>query len=152
LIELPNAVGLGTDIDPQALEVARRNAARHDVSCRASWRLARSLERIEETFDVLVANPPYIRSDDLDGLEPEVRDYDPTAALDGGRDGLRVYREIAQDLARVVPTGWALFEVGMGQAEAVGEILARASSAFIETRQFRDLNGIARCVAWRARH
>lgn len=153
LAELPDAVGLGTDIDPQALQVAERNARRHGVAQRASFTLARSLHGIGGPVDLLVANPPYVPTGEIAGLEPEVRDYDPRGALDGGADGLEVYREIAKDLIRVIPDGWALFEVGAGQAGAVGELLGaiRAEDQPPEVRTFQDLSGIDRCVAWKAR-
>ncbi|MCL4767213.1 MAG: peptide chain release factor N(5)-glutamine methyltransferase [Hyphomicrobiaceae bacterium] len=154
LAELPNSTGLGTDIDPRALETAERNARRHGVARRARWKLARSLDGIGGPVDLLVANPPYVPTGEIAGLEPEVRDYDPRAALDGGADGLDVYREIARDLIRVVPNGRALFEVGAGQAGALCQILAatRVGDHPPEVRTFRDLNGIDRCVAWKALH
>src|SRR5690606_24456161 len=96
----------------------------HGVGSRARWTLARSLNGIGGSFDLLVANPPYVPTGTIDTLEPEVRIYDPPAALDGGADGLEVYREIAADLVRVVPDGWAVFEVGKDQAGAVSEMLA----------------------------
>jgi release factor glutamine methyltransferase len=153
LAELPNARGLGTDISPDALRVAERNARRHGVALRARWAVARSLRGIGQRFDLLVSNPPYIRSDQINLLEPEVKFFDPRAALDGGPDGLRVYREIIADLDHVVPQGWALFEVGTGQAPAVAALLeevtrGRGSSAL---RTFRDLEGHDRCVAWKTR-
>lgn len=150
LAELPNAMGLGTDIDVQALQVAERNAVNHGVAPRAKWMQARSLHGIEGPFDLLVANPPYVPTGEIDGLEPEVREYDPRQALDGGVDGLAIYRELAEDLVRVVPEGWAIFEVGAGQAAAVRRMLAKISRD-PDIRIFADLNGVDRCVAWRAR-
>lgn len=150
LAELPNATGLGTDIDPRALRVAERNAASHGVAPRAVWAQARSLHGIGGPFDLLITNPPYVPTGDIDELEPEVREYDPRQALDGGADGLEIYRELAEDLVRVVPTGWAIFEVGAGQAGAVCEMLAKTSEN-PHIRTFKDLNGVDRCVAWRAR-
>lgn len=153
LAELPDTVGLGTDISAEALEVARRNAIRHAVQSRADFKLARSLEGIAGPFDLVVANPPYIPTGDIAGLAPEVRDFDPRSALDGGADGLDVYREIAKDLVRVVPEGWAIFEVGAGQAATVAEILGecQAGMARPQIRTFCDLLGVDRCVAWKAR-
>ena len=153
LAELPHATGLGTDIDPQALDMAQRNARRHGVQSRACWKLARSLNGIGEAFDLIVANPPYVPTGTIDTLEPEVRNYDPRTALDGGADGLDIYREIAADLARVAPDGWVVFEVGIGQAEAVSEVIGsvRIGNEAPRIRIFRDLNGVERCVAWKAR-
>lgn len=153
LAELPNATGIGTDIDPRALLVSDRNAKRHGVARRAGWVQARSLDGIDGPVDLLVANPPYVPTGEIDGLEPEVREYDPRGALDGGADGLGIYRELAEELTRVVPDGWAVFEVGAGQAGAVCELLAKVSlnNHSPQIRTFQDLNGVDRCVAWRAR-
>jgi release factor glutamine methyltransferase len=153
LAELTNACGLGTDISRDALCVAERNARRHGVAARCRWALAQSLQGIEEPFDLLVCNPPYICSDQIALLQPEVKGYDPRVALDGGPDGLRVYREIIPHLHRVVPRGWALFEVGMGQAAAVAALFddfAKGSRSN-EVRTFRDLDERDRCVAWKTR-
>ncbi|MEW5964122.1 MAG: peptide chain release factor N(5)-glutamine methyltransferase [Pseudomonadota bacterium] len=149
LAELPHAVGLGTDISVAALEVAADNARRHGVGDRAAWQTCRSLDGVTQQFDLLVANPPYIATDEIAGLEPEVRAFDPLGALDGGSDGLDVYREIAAGLIRVVPDGWVVVEVGAGQAAAVGEILARdvGSAAGGPVRSWCDLSGHERCVA-----
>ncbi len=154
LAELPSAVGVGTDIQPAALDMAKRNAERNGVARRVSWKLARSLEGIDGPFDLVVANPPYIPSDEIADLDPEVREHDPRAALDGGADGLEIYREIAGRLPAVVPQGWAVFEVGLGQAETVGKILQRTAVGGghePQVRVFQDLNAIDRCVAWKAR-
>jgi len=153
LAELPQASGLGTDIDFEALEIARCNAERHGVEARADWKVARSLTGISGPFDLVVSNPPYIPTGDIKGLAPEVKEFDPRSALDGGADGLAVYREIAKDLVEVVPHGWALFEVGAGQAAAVAELLkeCRIGTVQPQVRTFRDLIGVDRCVAWKAR-
>ncbi len=149
LAELSNATGLGTDIEPEALRQAKLNASANDVASRADWSLARSLEGIDEPFDLLISNPPYIPTGDIQGLDREVRDYDPRSALDGGQDGLDIYREIAARLSTVVSRGWSIFEVGTGQANSVNEILAAADAPLI--RVFRDLDGVDRCVARKAR-
>lgn len=153
LAELRNARGAGTDISRDVLRGAERNARRHGVAARAQWALARSLQGIEEQFDLLVCNPPYIRSDEIHLLQPEVKVYDPRAALDGGPDGLRVYREIIARLDLVVPHGWVLFEVGIRQAPAVVALLEDAAPAgcWSVVRTFRDLAGQDRCVAWKTR-
>jgi release factor glutamine methyltransferase len=145
LAELPLATGLGTDIDPAALEVAAANAAQLGLSDRVRFTPARSLAGLNETFDLLVSNPPYIPSGEIPGLEPEVRHYDPPGALDGGPDGLDIFREIARDLRCAVPHGWAVFEVGAGQAEKVVEILDPGHHGV--TRVRRDLAAHQRCVA-----
>jgi release factor glutamine methyltransferase len=150
LAELPLATGMGTDISAAALQTAALNASSLDVAARATFALADMLDGIDGPFDLIVSNPPYIASADIAGLSPEVRKYDPHAALDGGADGLAFYRRIAADLQRVLH-GWAVLEVGAGQADAVALLLQQA---FVKTRRaevtrHNDLGGHTRCVAVR---
>jgi release factor glutamine methyltransferase len=150
LAELPLATGVGTDISNAALQTAALNAASLDVAARAAFMLADMLDGIDGPFDLVVSNPPYIASADIAGLSPEVRKYDPHAALDGGPDGLDFYRRIAAGLTRVL-RGWAILEVGAGQADAVALLLQQA---FVKTRRAEvtrhsDLGGHTRCVAVR---
>jgi release factor glutamine methyltransferase len=151
LCELPLATGVGTDISEAALEVARANAYRLGVADRAAWLAADALEGVAGRFDILVANPPYIRSADIAELEPEVRGFDPVAALDGGRDGLDLYRRIATGIPTVVSDGWVVLEVGHDQADAVSGLLARDTHAIERgaLRFYRDVAGRRRCVAMR---
>lgn len=149
LAELPEASGLGTDISAEALAIAAANADRHGVAERAHWHVGRSLDGIAERFDVLVSNPPYVRTAEIPTLAPEVKDHDPWSALDGGADGLAVYREIAGGLMRIVPEGLAVFEIGCGQSDAVGELLGAAAGPQPagQPLTWRDLSGHVRCVA-----
>ncbi len=149
LRELPAAAGVGVDVEPAALRVARRNLARHGLRRRARLVCANWGDALGGAFDVVVANPPYVALRDVDGLAPEVVDHDPRRALFGGDDGLDAYREIAPGLPRLLgPTGLAALEVGPGQARSVGPLLRRAGFAGIESR--RDLAGVERCLlAWR---
>jgi len=149
LAELSAAGGVGTDLSAEALDVAAQNAARHGVASRARLKARRSLEGIEEHFDIVVCNPPYISSQEIAALAPEVRDHDPRAALDGGADGLNVYREVIPTLSRVVSSGWVLFEVGAAQAAAVAELLRTVCGPQGSTgiRFANDLGGHVRCVA-----
>lgn len=149
LAELEGATGTGTDIDPAALDAARSNALRHGVAARAEWIVARSLQGIRGPFDLVVSNPPYIRSSDIALLDPEVRDFDPHGALDGGVDGLAVYREIAQGLVGVVPRGWVIVEAGAGQAGDIAAVLRDGAGKRAEIRLWKDLGGHTRCVAAR---
>ena len=105
LAELTHATGLATDLSPDAIAIARANAARHGVAERIAFTQARSLEGVDGLADILVSNPPYIPSADIAALDPGVRDYDPLLALDGGPDGLTVYRDIAARVGAVVPSG-----------------------------------------------
>jgi release factor glutamine methyltransferase len=151
LAELPLATGLGTDISRGALETAQKNALALGVADRARFETRRSLEGVEGRFDLLVSNPPYIPTADIAGLDPEVRSFDPAAALDGGADGLDVYRELSASLDRIVPEGWAVLEVGAGQSDAVAALLAgiggRAAASSV--KRWADLGHHERCVAVR---
>jgi release factor glutamine methyltransferase len=148
LAELPAARGVGTDVSPEALDVALLNAKSAGVADRARFELARSLAGIDEAFDILVSNPPYIPTSEIAALAPEVRDFDPPSALDGGADGLAVYREIAGRAGAVVPAGLVAVEVGAGQAADVArifQICVKNSRGQPWTRS--DLGGHARTVA-----
>jgi release factor glutamine methyltransferase len=153
LARLPSATGTGVDVDATALAVARRNAMRHDVATRTRLLQSDWLDAVSGTFDIVVANPPYIPAQDVEGLEPEVRLYDPSGALDGGCDGLAAYRAIAAGVGRVIaPGGWIAVEVGAGQADDVIRLFRDKSGVALETQEvWDDLSGIRRCVAVRAR-
>ena len=143
LAELDCATGLGTDIDPAALEVAAENARRLGLASRVQFACGRSLSGIDETFDLLISNPPYIPSADIPGLAPEVRDHDPLTALDGGPDGCTVYREIAARCGVVVPRGWVVLEIGAGHSGLVSAVFA----SYRRKRFRQDLGGHTRCMA-----
>jgi release factor glutamine methyltransferase len=148
LAELPQATGLGTDMSEEALQVAEVNADRLGVGERAVFARHDALEGIEGHFDLIVCNPPYIATEEIAGLAPEVRDHDPHAALDGGADGLNVYRKIIPQLPRVLASGWVIFEVGLGQASAVERMLRVVAGARARSMRIRrDLGGHERSVA-----
>jgi release factor glutamine methyltransferase len=145
LHELPEATGVGVDLSPHAVAQARINAERLRLEARATFRMSNWLDNIAETFDVIISNPPYIPSREIPTLMPEVRNYDPLAALDGGEDGLESYRSLVPQIReRLKPGGFAVFEVGQGQAAGVGEIFTR--HGFVSVTHHLDLNGIERCV------
>lgn len=153
LCELPNARGTGTDISEAALAIARENAHRLDVASRAVWVAADALEGVDGPFDIMVCNPPYIRSSDIALLDADVRDFDPPLALDGGADGLAVYRRLMVRIPIVIPDGWVVFEVGHDQADAVAALLASEVRGIdaAEILFNRDVAGKRRCVAARTR-
>ena len=104
---------------------------------------------------MLIANPPYVRTADIDGLEPEVRDFDPIEALDGGPDGLAMYRRLAQGTPDVVAAaGWVVLEVGHDQADLVAGLLGSEEAGMdcARIRIRRDVAGKRRCVAARTRN
>ena len=148
LHELPGATGVGIDVSPPALAVARENAERLGLSSRCIFRLGSWGKGIDGAFDILISNPPYIESGVVAGLEPEVAHYDPLLALDGGADGLDAYRALIPGLARLAAKGGvAALEVGMGQDVAVSRLLAEAG--FGEIAVMPDLGGIGRVVTGR---
>lgn len=149
LQDRPNATGIAVDISPRALDVVRTNAAALGVADRLEIRQSDWAESLDERFDLVVSNPPYIRSGDIDGLAPEVAQYEPRLALDGGDDGLVAYRIITAALPRLLKPGAAFaLEVGLGQAEAVAALAEAAGLTTDEPR--RDLAGIPRVVVGHA--
>ena len=146
LNEYPSAAGLGIDIAPRAVEQAAINAKRLELDTRARFMVNDWLDHLDEKFDLIVSNPPYIAKADIPSLMPEVRDYAPHAALDGGTDGLDPYRLLIPLLPRFLrPEGLALFEVGQGQAPEVCALFKAAGLDSISVHN--DLGGIERCVA-----
>jgi release factor glutamine methyltransferase len=148
LAELPRATGLGTDRSEAALDIAAANAMRLGVGDRAAFLAADWLEAVAGTFDLVLSNPPYIASGEIQGLAPEVRAYDPRLALDGGADGLDAYRRIAAGAAKVLaPQGRLMVEIGAGQAEAVTGMF-RAAGLRLDGPEpgVRDLAGRPRVV------
>ncbi|HUI34380.1 MAG TPA: peptide chain release factor N(5)-glutamine methyltransferase [Stellaceae bacterium] len=145
LSELPAASGIGVDAAPGAVEMARRNAEKLGLAARSEFVVGHWAQPLGQEFDVVVANPPYIASADIEGLPPEVRDYDPRRALDGGADGLDAYRAMTTQLPRLlVPGGVFAGEFGQGQDGAVAELIG-ASGLRIDCI-IPDLAGIPRCV------
>ncbi|MFZ1963182.1 MAG: peptide chain release factor N(5)-glutamine methyltransferase [Roseiarcus sp.] len=150
LSEFPAARGIGVDVSEGAANVARANVEALGLTNRAEIRLGDWGAGLDGPFDLIVANPPYVRSGAIATLPREVRDHDPRLALDGGEDGLDAYRALLPQIARLLaPEGWFFLEVGAGQAEAVMTIAAEAGLA--ELAAFRDLAGIARVVGGRRR-
>jgi len=150
LSELPNAHGIGADIDKNALAVARSNATRLHLGNRATFLVSDYGAALEGPFDLIVSNPPYVASGDIATLAREVREHDPHHALDGGADGLAAYRVIAADAPRLLkPAGHLVVEIGAEQQIAVEEVFSAAGLAFGDVRH--DLSGIARAVAAKRR-
>jgi release factor glutamine methyltransferase len=149
LSELPNAFGIGTDISVAALRTARENARQLGVASRAAFVACDYASALSGTFDLMVSNPPYIRSADIASLDAEVRDHDPHRALDGGADGLDAYRLIAPEAARLLAPGGALVvEVGHDQSGEVGALMA-AGGLTPDRAPKSDLAGICRAVVGR---
>ncbi len=145
LAELPNATGLGVDASAGAIAAATENARRLGLAGRARLAVGDWTRGIEGRFDAIVANPPYIETGAIEALAPEVRGWDPRAALDGGADGLDAYRAIVPGLANLMaPGAIAAFEIGWDQAERVASI-ARAAG-LVPGGIRRDVAGRDRCL------
>jgi release factor glutamine methyltransferase len=150
LSALPNARGAGTDIDRQALRVARRNAAQLGLADRANFIASNFGSALSGRFDVVVSNPPYIATSEIARLDRDVRDHDPRLALDGGPDGLSAYRSITADAVRLLaPGGYLVLEIGRGQENDVARLLTNAELVLVGEPR-RDLAGIARVLAAQA--
>lgn len=124
-INCPAARIIALDTSPEALELARQNAARHGVLEHIDFVLGNGLSSLpkETAFDLIAANPPYIPSSEIDSLQPEVRDYDPRAALDGGPDGLSFFRHLAAAAGEFLKSqGRILLEFGDGQENDVADL------------------------------
>ena len=149
LSELPNASGFGTDISVAALRTASSNAARLGFAPRAAFVACDYAAALSGTFDLIVSNPPYIRSAEIAGLATAVRDHDPHRALDGGMDGLDAYRVLVPQAARLLARGGVLVvEVGHDQGGDVEGIMTGAG-LMPERPPKADLAGIRRAVAGR---
>ncbi|HUY37962.1 MAG TPA: peptide chain release factor N(5)-glutamine methyltransferase [Candidatus Binataceae bacterium] len=152
-VNAARAIVVAADISPDALAVARRNVARHDADGSVKLRLADIFEPLDGggalgNFDLIVSNPPYIEVSAIDSLAPEVRDFEPPAALFSGAGALECYTRIAGGAGEHLNRGGAVMvEVGAGQAEAVGALFREAGLHL--TGVINDLAGIARVVTAR---
>jgi release factor glutamine methyltransferase len=149
LSELPNAQGIGTDISADALRMAQANATQLGLTDRAGFIRCDYAAGLSGVFDLIVSNPPYIRSADIAGLATEVRDHDPHLALDGGADGLFAYRAlIPPSAALLAPGGVLVVEAGQGQSGAI-ETLMTGAGLTVDSRPKTDLAGIFRAITGR---
>jgi len=145
LQELPNARGVATDVSVAALHVARGNAERLKLASRCSFVACNLADGVQGRFDLIVSNPPYIARGAIALLDPEVRDFDPRLALDGGADGLDAYRAIAASVPPLLaPGGRLIMELGVGQAPPVTALFEAAKFIVLSIRN--DLGGIARAL------
>jgi release factor glutamine methyltransferase len=140
-----------TDVSPDALDVAKRNAARNKVADRIDFRAGDLFAALPSgaAFDLVATNPPYVTQAELAGLQPDVRDHEPRLALDGGPDGLAFYRRIAAGVgAFLKPGGWLLAEIGATQQEAVTGLFAERPELEV-TKTLKDGAGLPRVVVAR---
>lgn len=146
LHELRNAGGLGTDLSEEALEAARENAVRLGLQERAAFRQGDLWEPVgDERFDLIVSNPPYVPTEVIPTLEPEVRCGEPYAALDGGEDGLVFYRRIMREAAgHLKPSGIIIVESGFDEAPQIAALMQEQKLRGIRT--VKDYGGLDRVV------
>lgn len=157
LADLESVTGVGADISGEALKVANRNAKALQVEARAELIESNLFSneffhekdgKIPGKYDMLISNPPYIRTAEIEGLMDEVRLYDPREALDGFEDGLYFYQEITKAALRYLKKGgWLLYEIGYDQGEEVSKFLYDAG--FIQVKVVKDLAGLDRVVLGR---
>ena len=144
LHHLPGATGLGIDLAPLAVAQARANAAHLNLSRRSRFICGHWLSAVNTSFDLILANPPYIGSSDH-SLAPDVADYDPALALYAGPDGLSAYAALLPQISRVLTRNGRLFlEIGAGQAEPVTQLALAAGLKLCAVQA--DLSGIDRCL------
>ena len=149
LSELPDAMGVGTDISAAALRTASANARNLGLDRRAAFVACDYASALSGAFDLIVSNPPYIRSGEINDLTSEVRDHDPLGALDGGSDGLDAYRALIPQAVRLLaPGGGLALEVGHDQSADVEQLMA-AAGLTLRGPPRTDLAGIPRAVAGR---
>jgi len=145
---LPQAELIGTDSSVEALEVVKKNADKTGVSDRCkflSGDLFAPLDGYKGKFDIVVSNPPYIKTGEIDKLQPEIK-FEPRGALDGGEDGLKFYRIISAQAAEYIKSGgFLILEVGMGQAQDVVKLI-EGTKRFQSSKIIKDLSGIDRVV------
>jgi release factor glutamine methyltransferase len=147
LAHLPRATAVGIDLSPDAVGCASANAVKLGLADRFQARTGYWYKPLKhgEQFDLIVSNPPYIRTEELAGLMPEVRDHDPRVALDGGADGLNAHRAVAFSARGFsAPGGFIALEVGAGQGPAVASILKTGGFGGIGIK--KDLAGLDRLV------
>lgn len=144
----PGLTGVGSDISAEALKMARTNGQRLHVEDRAQWLCGDLFEKVTGAFDLIISNPPYIRSAEIEELQEEVRLYDPRIALDGAEDGLLFYRRIIEESKSYLKNGGRLlFEIGCDQGRDVAELLENAG--YTEVSVKKDLAGLDRVAAGR---
>lgn len=143
---LPKAKIVGVDSSKEALEVAKRNAEKVGVADRCEFIHGDLFEPIKgRAFDIIVSNPPYIKSADIPTLQPEIKDFEPREALDGGEDGLKFFREIADKAKNhLKENGKLLLEIGFGQGDQIKALLLKAG--FTEITITKDTSGIERVI------
>ena len=145
LNEFPNSSGVGVDISKECVELARENATLSGLSRRALFIQSDWGREVTDKFDIIIANPPYIQSNIISSLDPEVKNFDPHIALNGGQDGLSCYRELAPQFVKILKKGGLVFlEIGYNQRESVSNIMEQSGLKCLHINQ--DLGNRDRCL------
>lgn len=152
LKKLPNSHGIAVDINEKSLEVARINSQNLGVNQRIKFQNSNWFSNIsDKNFDLIISNPPYIKSEDINFLEADVKNFDPLIALDGGEDGLDCYRIIAQNVKNFLnENGYLFLEIGQNQEHEITEIFCQNGLKFIKSQ--KDLGQIIRCLIFQNAH
>lgn len=151
LKEYKNATGLGVDISMEALKVATENAQNLEVADRVKFQKGNWLAGIDEKFDIIISNPPYIKTAQIDYLQDEVRLFDPLNALDGGESGVEPYKIICKDVGKIMNNyAKVFFEIGKWQENDISTIIRENSFDIIAVKN--DLLGIPRIISFRKPH
>lgn len=145
LHEIPSATGIGVDLSAEACETAQKNAEAQDISGRAEFVNGNWTDSIDEKFDLIVSNPPYIPSETILNLEKNVRDFDPMLALDGGKDGLDPYRNLLGTLKNSLAAGgYIFFEIGISQVPDIKRLVDANGATLHDV--YVDLGGVERVL------
>ena len=141
---------IGIDISNKAINIAQKNCSNLNLEKQATFLVSNWLSKVSGSYDLIISNPPYIPSKDVDTLSANVKNYDPLISLDGGEDGLKCYRQIAEDINRVIgKNGRVVLEIGYNQAEDVIKIFE--SKDFIFLDKYIDINGLDRILTFESK-
>jgi release factor glutamine methyltransferase len=141
---------IGIDISNKAINIAQKNCSNLNLEKQATFLVSNWLSKVSGFYDLIISNPPYIPSKDVDALSANVKNYDPLISLDGGEDGLKCYRQIAEDINRVIgKNGRVVLEIGYNQAEDVIKIFESKDFIFLE--KYIDINGLDRILTFESK-
>ena len=150
LKENKNLTAVGVDISIDAINIAKKNSKDMNLEKRSSFLVSNWLSSIYSSYDLIISNPPYIPSDEIITLSKTVKNFDPLISLDGGQDGLECYKEIAQDINRVInKNGRVILEIGYNQAHDVIKIFE--SKEFKLLKIYNDINGLNRILTFESK-
>ena len=150
LKENKNLTAVGVDISIDAINIAKKNSKDMNLEKRSSFLVSNWLSSIYNSYDLIISNPPYIPSDEIITLSKTVNNFDPLISLDGGQDGLKCYKEIAEDINRVInKNGRVILEIGYNQAHDVIKIFE--SKEFKLLKIYNDINGLNRILTFESK-